>query len=179
MTCPRCGDVLFLENRWNCGAKRDALQFTLKTGSIIEFGLRLGWSQARRFPATLKRTNPHRRQSSEYAHIEARQDHRYWGKTQASPMGILERGTDGIVRTVAVSNRKKTALQAEERERAEVGSALHTDALKSYEGLNEFEHQVVDHAVQCVEVPDQRHVTSRRAEEVDSIEQGTENEFIP
>jgi transposase-like protein len=30
------------------------------------------------------------------------------------------------------------------------GSAIYTDALKSYEGLTEFEHQVVDHAVEYV-----------------------------
>ena len=32
----------------------------------------------------------------------------------------------------------------------EAGSAIFTDALKSYEGLSEFEHQVVDHAVEYV-----------------------------
>ena len=30
------------------------------------------------------------------------------------------------------------------------GSAIFTDALKSYEGLNEFQHDVVDHAVEYV-----------------------------
>jgi len=33
----------------------------------------------------------------------------------------------------------------------EAGAALYADALKSYEGLNEFEHQVIDHAVQYVD----------------------------
>ena len=33
----------------------------------------------------------------------------------------------------------------------EAGSALFTDALKSYEGLDEFQHQVVDHAVRYVD----------------------------
>jgi transposase-like protein len=32
----------------------------------------------------------------------------------------------------------------------EAGSALYTDALQSYNGLTEFEHQVVDHAVEYV-----------------------------
>jgi transposase-like protein len=49
-----------------------------------------------------------------------------------------------------VYNRKKKALQAEVRQHVEAGSALFTDALKSYEGMNEFEHQVVDHAVEYV-----------------------------
>ena len=33
----------------------------------------------------------------------------------------------------------------------EAGSALYTDALQSYDGLDEFEHQVIDHAVQYVD----------------------------
>ena len=33
----------------------------------------------------------------------------------------------------------------------EAGSALYTDALQSYKGLDEFQHQVVDHAVQYVD----------------------------
>jgi transposase-like protein len=64
-------------------------------------------------------------------------------------MGILERG--GKVRTIVVPNRKKSALQAEVRKHVEAGSALYTDALKSYEGLDEFQHQVIDHAVKYVD----------------------------
>src|SRR6266852_2096105 len=70
------------------------------------------------------------------------------GKDKTAVMGILERG--GKVRTSVVPNRKKKALQAEVRKHVEAGSALYTDALKSYEGLGEFEHQVIDHAVQYV-----------------------------
>ncbi len=70
------------------------------------------------------------------------------GKDKTAVMGILERG--GKVRTKVIPNRKKSAIQAEVRRHVEAGSALYTDALKSYEGLNEFEHQVVDHAVEYV-----------------------------
>src|SRR5471030_308870 len=70
------------------------------------------------------------------------------GKDKTAVMGILERG--GKVRTTVVPNRKKSALQAEVRKHFEAGSALFTDALKSYDGLGEFEHQVVDHAVEYV-----------------------------
>lgn len=70
-------------------------------------------------------------------------------KDKTAVMGILERG--GKVRTSVVPNRKKKALQAEVREHVEAGSALYTDALQSYNGLNEFEHQVIDHAVQYVD----------------------------
>lgn len=70
------------------------------------------------------------------------------GKDKAMVMGILQRG--GKVRTKVVENRKKKALQSEVRQQVEAGSALYTDSLKSYEGLDEFEHQVVDHAVEYV-----------------------------
>src|SRR6266481_3469718 len=70
------------------------------------------------------------------------------GKDKTAVMGILERG--GKIRTAVVPNRKKKALQAEVRKHVEAGSALYTDALKSYEGLGEFQHQVIDHAVEYV-----------------------------
>ena len=75
------------------------------------------------------------------------------GKDKTIVMGILERGKDGknsTVRTKVVSNRRKKALQAEVREHVQAGSAIYTDSLKSYEGLGEFKHEVVDHAVEYV-----------------------------
>src|ERR1700730_9130607 len=71
------------------------------------------------------------------------------GKDKTAVMGILERG--GKVRTSVLPNTKKKALHAEVRKHVEAGSALYTDALQSYNGLNEFEHQVIDHAVQYVD----------------------------
>jgi transposase-like protein len=74
------------------------------------------------------------------------------GKNKTAVMGILERGKDGSkVRTSVIPNRKRKALQAEVRKHVEAGSALYTDALQSYNGLDEFEHQVVYHAVQYVD----------------------------
>jgi transposase-like protein len=70
------------------------------------------------------------------------------GKDKTAVMGILERG--GKVRTKVVDNRKKKALQSELREHVLAGSAIFTDALKSYEGLDEFQHEVIDHAVAYV-----------------------------
>lgn len=58
---------------------------------------------------------------------------------------VLERG--GKVRAKVVGARKKSDLQKLVRENVEAGSALYSDALKSYEGLgNDFAHQVIDHA---------------------------------
>ncbi len=71
------------------------------------------------------------------------------GKDKTAVMGILERG--GKVRASVIPNRKKKALQSEVRKHVEVGSVLYTDALLSYEGLDEIQHQVIDHAVQYVD----------------------------
>jgi transposase-like protein len=69
-------------------------------------------------------------------------------------MGILERSKDGKtskVRTAIVPNRKKSALQSEVRKDVEAGSALYSDALRSYNGLeSDYAHQVIDHAVAYV-----------------------------
>jgi transposase-like protein len=76
------------------------------------------------------------------------------GKDKTAVMGILERGKDGkhsTVRTTVIPNRKKKALHAEVRKHVEAGSALYSDALESYRGLDEFQHGVVDHAVQYVD----------------------------
>ena len=65
-------------------------------------------------------------------------------------MGLLERSTkDRASRVVlkVVDTTKKTELQGHVREYVLKGSEVHTDALKSYEGLNdEYTHNVIDHA---------------------------------
>ncbi|HMD84830.1 MAG TPA: IS1595 family transposase [Terriglobia bacterium] len=71
------------------------------------------------------------------------------GKDKTAVMGILERG--GEVRTTVVENRRKNVLQAEVKKHIMAGSALYSDALASYEGLEkEYMHQVIDHAVEYV-----------------------------
>jgi transposase-like protein len=66
-------------------------------------------------------------------------------KDKAAAFGIMERG--GEVRTFAVPNRKKRALQSEILRHVEPGTPVYTDALMSYMGLNEkFAHEVIDHA---------------------------------
>ena len=71
------------------------------------------------------------------------------GKDKPAIMGILKRG--GEIRTAVIPNRKKQAVQCEVKKHVEPGSALYSDALKSYDGLTEFEHQVIDHAVKYVD----------------------------
>jgi transposase-like protein len=70
------------------------------------------------------------------------------GKDKTAVMGILERG--GKVVTKIVDNTKKKTLQSEIRQHVLAGSALFTDSLRSYERLTEFQHEVVDHAVEYV-----------------------------
>jgi transposase-like protein len=75
------------------------------------------------------------------------------GKDKTPVMGILERGSKAAgsrVRVKVVDSTRKKALQSEIREHVLAGSALFTDSLKSYEGLGEFQHEVVDHAVEYV-----------------------------
>ena len=74
------------------------------------------------------------------------------GGTQGKAIvaAVLERG--GKVRTKVVEKRRKLQLQAFVRENVEPKSALYSDALKSYEGLDEeYAHQVIDHAVSYVD----------------------------
>lgn len=72
------------------------------------------------------------------------------GKDKAKVIGLLERG--GKVRTTVVPDRKKQTLQAEVKKHVEVGAALYTDSLLSYEGLEgDYAHLVINHAVKYVE----------------------------
>src|SRR5882724_6533266 len=64
---------------------------------------------------------------------------------KAIVFGLLDRET-GKVRTHHVTTRRKGELQRHVRENVEAGSHVYTDALKSYDGLSEYTHKVVDHA---------------------------------
>ena len=75
------------------------------------------------------------------------------GKDKVAVMGILERGPKSIgskVRVKVIDNTKKKTVQSEVRQHVLAGSAIFTDSLPSYEGLDEFQHEVVDHAVEYV-----------------------------
>ena len=63
--------------------------------------------------------------------------------------GILERG--GNVHATVVPTRRKNALQSEICDHVLAGSAIFTDELKSYEGLDEFQQEVINHAVAYVD----------------------------
>jgi transposase-like protein len=63
-------------------------------------------------------------------------------------LGMVER--DGRVRAIHVPKRSKPVLQKHIREHVEADAAIFTDELKSYDGLNEFRHEVINHAVAYV-----------------------------
>jgi transposase-like protein len=72
-------------------------------------------------------------------------------KDKTPVLGIMERG--GEVRAMMVPTRRKHHLQAEVRAHVKAGSAIYTDALLSYQGLNnqDFVHQTIDHAEKYVD----------------------------
>src|SRR5271163_923366 len=71
-------------------------------------------------------------------------------KDKTPVMGILQRG--GKVRASVIPNRRKKAIQGEIRKHVAAGSAIYSDALMSYQGLNgDFVHQVIDHAERYVD----------------------------
>ncbi len=70
---------------------------------------------------------------------------------KAIVFGLLDRNTRKV-HTSVVTTRKKGDLQKHIRENVAPGSELHTDALKSYDGLDtEYAHKVIDHAESYVE----------------------------
>jgi transposase-like protein len=72
------------------------------------------------------------------------------GMGKSAVMGLLERhGPDGHshVRVKQVPNVRRATLAPEVRQHVETGSAIYSDALKSYEGLApDYTHEVIDHA---------------------------------
>jgi len=71
-------------------------------------------------------------------------------KDKAAVIGILERG--GQIRASVVPSRRKNELQARIRAHVKAESAIYTDALMSYQGLNQdFIHKTIDHAESYVD----------------------------
>ncbi len=76
------------------------------------------------------------------------------GVGKAIVMGILERNRKDKASTVKlkhVQNARRNTVQGEIREHVEAGSQVFTDALPSYNGLNQnYVHQAIDHAKEYV-----------------------------
>src|SRR5215813_5430362 len=66
-------------------------------------------------------------------------------------MGVLERGDKGKskVRTQVISDRRRETLHPIVKENVTAGTALYSDELWGYTGLeDEYDHQVIDHAIE-------------------------------
>ena len=139
VTCPRCDGTehSFISTRriWFCkGCKK---QFTVKVGTIFEDSA-LGmdkWMVGVWLIVNAKNGIRRKRVITERG-----------VKDKTAVMGILERG--GRVRAMMIPNRKKHHIQGEIRAHVKAESAIYSDALLSYYGLNNqnLAHQVVDHA---------------------------------
>lgn len=111
------------------------IRYAMHTGSINKM---TGTVEADETFIGGKARNMHRDKRAEKIHGRGPE-----GK--AIVFGLLDRET-GKVRTSVVETRKKKDLQKCIRANVEKGAELNTDALKSYEGLNEYTHKVIDHA---------------------------------
>jgi len=79
-----------------------------------------------------------------------RKIHGTGGADKAVVMGMVQRG--GHVRAMVVAGRRKAHLQKEIREHVVAGSAIFSDELKSYKGLDaDYQHAVINHAVEYVD----------------------------
>jgi transposase-like protein len=75
------------------------------------------------------------------------------GPSKVAVMGLLERHGNGKsrVKVTVTKSIKQRHLQRHVRDHVEAGSALYTDALSSYVGLDrDYVHQVIDHAERYV-----------------------------
>jgi transposase-like protein len=82
--------------------------------------------------------------------VHARRIHGTGGSGKVAVMGLLER--HGEVRTVVVPNVKRKSLHGEVAKHVEEGSTVYSDALRSYNQLEEnYIHNVINHAEKYVE----------------------------
>jgi transposase-like protein len=89
-----------------------------------------------------KSRNMHKKKRAEKIHGTG-------GADKEIVFGMVERG--GKVRASHVSTRQKKELQAEIRNNIEAGSAIFSDELLSYTGLDaDYQHEVINHAVEYV-----------------------------
>lgn len=82
--------------------------------------------------------------------VRARRIHGTGGAGKVAVMGLLER--HGEVRTMVVPNVKRKSLHREVSRHVEQGSTVYSDALRSYNRLEEdYIHNVINHAEKYVD----------------------------
>ncbi|HEV3041333.1 MAG TPA: IS1595 family transposase [Candidatus Angelobacter sp.] len=126
------------------------LRVTMQTGDFCKFK---GHCEADETYIGGKARNMHK-------HVKARRIPGSGTAGKTIVMGILERGDDckpkdrkihSKVTAMVVANNDRRTIHGQIRENVEAGSALYSDALQSYKGLDsDYIHQVVDHAEEYV-----------------------------
>jgi transposase-like protein len=85
-----------------------------------------------------------------HKHVRARRITKTGGADKAMAFGILERG--GQVRTMVLPDRQSKTIHPVIKKHVNAGSALFTDAMLGYRGLDDdYFHLVIDHAVAYVD----------------------------
>lgn len=80
--------------------------------------------------------------------VEARENQGRGAVNKSIVMGLLER--NGQVRTKVIKHASKKTLQGEIRKNVVEGATVYTDEFKSYQGLQNYDHQVIEHATEYV-----------------------------
>lgn len=132
-----------------------ALNITQKTAWFMDHRIRfsLGMGPGNKLSGQVEADEIFIRGKARNIH-RAKREERVTGtgpKDKTAVMGILERGPKSVgskIRMRVVENTKNNTLQSAIREHVLAGSAVFTDALKSYDGLDDFQHEVIDHAVE-------------------------------
>lgn len=164
--CPRCdgADAKFMPKRstWRCRGCN--CQFSAKVGTVFEespIGLDKWfpafWMIVNAKNGTIVKIGGHVEADETFIGGKAR--NRHFGKRKVKGsgpvamtpvMGLLERSTAKRASRVilkVVATTKKAELQSQVCEYVLKGYEVHTDALKSYQGLaDEYTHNVIDHA---------------------------------
>jgi transposase-like protein len=83
--------------------------------------------------------------------VRSRRIHGTGGSGKVAVMGLLDRHTRQV-RTMVVPNVRRKSLQGEVNRHVEVGSTVYSDALRSYDQLeNDYTHKVINHAEKYVD----------------------------
>ncbi len=83
--------------------------------------------------------------------VRARRIHGTGGSGKVAVMGLLDRHTREV-RTMVVPNVRRRSLQGEVNRHVEAGSTVYSDALRSYDRLqDEYVHNVIDHGTKYVD----------------------------
>jgi transposase-like protein len=119
------------------------IRLAMQSGSLLKLGGGGGVVEADESFIGGKSRNMHK-------NVRARRITKTGGADKAMAFGILERG--GQVRTMVLPDRQSKTIHPVIKQHVQAGSALFTDAMLGYRGLDDdYFHLVIDHAVAYVD----------------------------